>query len=85
MTLPAYLCNINDVQTETKEHRRYRMIDIAKLEDRIKNLEYYTALSLLEVDTSSLLIQDANGLNRFKSGFFVDDFSGTDVQKKLLL
>tara|TARA_R100000030_G_scaffold54359_1_gene40913 strand:+ start:17 stop:5218 length:5202 start_codon:yes stop_codon:yes gene_type:complete len=85
MTLPAYLCNINDVQTETKEHRRYRMIDIAKLEDRIKNLEYYTALSLLEVDTSSLLIQDANGLNRFKSGFFVDDFSTTDVQKKVTI
>jgi hypothetical protein len=37
---------------------------------------------LLEVDTSNLLITDSNGLNRFKSGFFVDDFSTTSSQKK---
>ena len=30
-----------------------------------------------------MLIRDANGLNRFKSGFFVDDFSSTSVQKKV--
>jgi hypothetical protein len=61
------------------------MSDISKLEDRIKNLEFYTALSLLEIDTSNLLIQDANGLSRFKSGFFVDDFSTTKNQKKLTI
>ena len=30
-----------------------------------------------------MLIRDANGLNRFKSGFIVDDFSSTLIQKKV--
>ena len=81
--LPPYLCNINDINISLAEHKRYRMVDIQGLERRIENLEYYTALSLLEVDTSNLLIQDANGLNRFKAGFFVDDFSSTVSQKKV--
>ena len=81
--LPAYLCNIEDVVLDVTQHKRYRMQDIAKLEDRIKNLEFYTALTLLEVDTQNMLIRDANGLNRFKAGFFVDDFSTTLVQKKV--
>ena len=57
------------------DHKRYRMSDIKVLEDRIKSLEYYTTLSLLEVNTESLFVTDAEGLNRFKSGFFVDDFT----------
>ena len=81
--LPAYLCNVDDVVLDVTQHKRYRMQDIAKLEDRIKNLEFYTALTLLEVDTQNMLIRDANGLNRFKAGFFVDDFSSTLVQKKV--
>jgi hypothetical protein len=52
------------------------MRDIGKLETRINNMEYYTALNLLEKDAQSLEIQDANGLNRFKSGFVVDNFAG---------
>ena len=51
------------------------MSDIKKLEDRIRSLEYYTTLSLLEVNTDSMFIPDSQGLNRFKSGFFVDDFT----------
>lgn len=85
ITLPAYLCDINDLNISLKQHKRYRMSDISRLEDRIKNLEFYTALSLLEVDTSNLLIRDANGLSRFKSGFFVDDFSTTKNQKKITI
>ena len=52
------------------------MRDIGRLQDRIENLEFSTALSLLERDAESFEIQDANGLNRFKSGFVVDNFSG---------
>ena len=51
------------------------MKDIGVLEDRIDTLETVTSLSLLELNTSTLQIQDAQGLNRFKSGFFVDDFA----------
>ena len=50
------------------------MVDIKNLENRIKNLEYYTALTLLETNTANLFVSDADGLNRFKSGFFVDNF-----------
>ena len=81
--LPPYLCNVNDISISLAEHKRYRMSDIKGLENRIKNLEYYTALTLLEVDANSLQIKDANGLDRFKSGIFVDDFSTTLSQKKV--
>jgi hypothetical protein len=83
ITLPPYLCDVNDATINLTEHKRYRMSDIRTLENRIKNLEYYTSLTLLESDTSSLQIQDANGLNRFKSGFFVDDFKSTTSQRKV--
>ena len=57
------------------------MRDIRNLETRIKNLEYSTVLSLLEKDTSSLFIPDSEGLNRFKSGFFVDNFTSFLAQE----
>ena len=51
------------------------MRDINSLEHRIRNLEDYTTLSLLETDTKNLSIKDPNtGLDKFKSGFFVDNF-----------
>ena len=74
ITLPPYLYNPKDAQVSLVDNRRYTMRDIGKLEDRIENLEQVTSLSLLEVDTKTLQIQDSDGLSRFKSGFFVDDF-----------
>ena len=50
------------------------MRDIGELEKRIENLETITSLSALELDTKSLQVKDADGLNRFKSGFVVNDF-----------
>ena len=50
------------------------MRDIGRLKDRLERVESQTALSLLERDAESFEIQDANGLNRFKSGFVVDNF-----------
>ena len=73
--LPPYLLSTDEANVSFLEHKRYRMSDIKKLEDRIRSLEYYTTLSLLEVNTESLFIADSEGLNRFKSGFFVDDFT----------
>ena len=62
-------------------HKRYTMSDIGRLERRLKNVEFYTQLSLLETDTASLVIDDAKtGLNRFKSGFFVDNFRSHHAQ-----
>ena len=75
VTLPPYLYDVSDAALSFLKHKRYRMQDIRKLEERIKNLEYYTTLSLLETSTSNLFVSDEDGLNKFKSGFFVDNFS----------
>ncbi len=80
--LPAYLFNINNASITLANYKRYQMSDINKLEKRIENLEFYTSLSLLENETLNMQITDSDGLNRFKSGFFVDDFSNTDNQLK---
>ena len=61
------------------DNKRYTMRDIGKLENRINNLEYYTSLSLLEQQTSSLKIQDSTGLDRMKNGFVVDNFTGSTL------
>ena len=66
---------VSDLSVEKVKHKRYTMQDIAGLENRINNVEYYTSLNLLEQKAQSLQIQDAYGLNRFKNGILVDDFS----------
>jgi hypothetical protein len=74
--LPPYIYNVDDIKIKTNTHKRYTMMDISRLDDRISNVEYYTSLSLLETDTQNLTITDSStNLNRFKSGFFVDNFS----------
>ena len=73
IVLPAYLYRVSDARIAYATHKRYRMQDISRLENRIASLEYYTQLSLLEVSTESLSIK-TNGLDRFKCGFFVDNF-----------
>jgi hypothetical protein len=80
IAIPPYVYNIRDIKIDSIEHKRYQMNDIFRLENRIKNLEYYTSLSLLESSTSNLFISDSSGQNRFKSGFFIDNFSSTGTQ-----
>jgi len=82
ITLPPYLYNVSQASIQFLNHKRYRMADIKNLEDRIKSLEYYTTLSLLETNTSNLFIPDGEGLNRFKSGFFVDNFTSLLAQEE---
>ncbi|SVA71939.1 uncharacterized protein METZ01_LOCUS124793, partial [marine metagenome] len=79
IAVPAYTFKPSDVVIKRERNRRYTMKDIGKLDQRIQHIEYYTALNLLERDAEGFEIQDANGLNRFKSGFVVDDFSGHRV------
>ena len=80
--LPPYLYNPKDATLRFLDHRRYTMSDIKKLDTRIKNLEYYTTLSLLETNTANLFVPDNDGLNRFKSGFFVDNFTAFQTQEE---
>ena len=74
INLPPYLYNPRNARITLTDNKRYTMRDIGELEDRIENLEDVTTLSLLEVSTEALRIEDINGRNRFKSGFFVDSF-----------
>jgi hypothetical protein len=77
---PAYLYNVSDARLNFIDHKRYQMIDISKIEQRVKNLEYYTSLNTLEQSTLNSFIPDVNGLNRFKSGIFVDNFTNRAPQ-----
>ncbi len=77
---PPYLHNVQQSSIRFLKYKRYQMKDIKKLEDRIRNLEYYTQLSMLESSTANQFISDDNGLNRFKSGFFVDNFTSFATQ-----
>ena len=76
--LPAYLYDTNDIKVYLSDNKRYTMRDIRSLEDRIETVEKATSLSLLELNTKSLQITDSDGIPKFKTGFFVDDFKGTN-------
>ena len=73
-----------DIIIQYEYNRRYTMNDIGKLESRVQNLEYATSLGLLERETDSFQILDENGLDRFKSGFLVDNFYGHNIGNTLL-
>lgn len=64
-----------NLSLELVQHKRWTMQDISDLQTRVNNLEYYTALNTLEQKASSTQVPDVNGLNRFKNGILVDDFS----------
>jgi hypothetical protein len=67
------------VVIDRAENKRYTMRDIGKLERRIQDLEYYTALSLTELETKNMRIVDSTGLDRYQNGFLVDSFDGQGV------
>jgi hypothetical protein len=74
--LPAFTFSPKDVEIKRERHQRFTMKDIGKLERRMQHVEYYTSLNLLERSAQDLEVTDAAGLNRFKSGFVVDNFAG---------
>jgi len=77
--IPPYTFATTDVAASIIENKRYTMRDIGKIEKRVQNLEYYVSLSLLEKETAELFIDDGTGVNRFKNGFVVDNFTTTQV------
>lgn len=60
-------------------NRVWQMAHISAIDRRISQLEYYTVLSALEKSTSDMIIQDADGLDRFKSGILVDPFTDLSI------
>ena len=77
--IPAFTKTSKDVRITPVDNRRYTMKDIGKLEKRIERLEYYTTLSILEQQALNMQVKDEIGLDRFKSGFFVDNFEAHRV------
>ena len=77
--IPAYTNNSKDVRIIPVNNKRYTMKDIGKLEKRIERLEYYTTLSILEQQALNMQVKDEIGLDRFKSGFIVDNFEAHKI------
>lgn len=71
----AYGYNPEDVYIKRENNRRFTMRDIGIIEKRLDQVEYYTSLNLLELETNTFSIKDADGFDKFKNGFLVDDFS----------
>jgi hypothetical protein len=76
---------LTKVDIENDQPQVYTMKDIGALDRRIGQLEYYQSLSLLETDVNTRIIPSSVDptQNRFKFGFYADDFStqiSQDVQ-----
>jgi hypothetical protein len=79
-----YVYDVKNINVDMSKHKRYRMSDISLLEDRIQRVEKFTTLSMLESKTENFNIKDAEtGLDRFKCGFFVDNFSSHEYHNLL--
>ena len=81
--LPPYTFAPSDIGVRRLKNRRFTMRDIGKISERVENLEYYSQLNMLEKDTESYQIQDADGLDRFKCGFLVDNFKSLTASSKM--
>lgn len=73
----AVVSRLSNFVSSRSQSRRYTMGDIQKLENRIQKLEYEVSLSLLETQIKDRIVPSSidPSVNRFKYGFFVDDFS----------
>lgn len=67
------------VSLSLENNRRYTMKDLRAVEERVKNLEYYSSLNALEASAKNKQIFGSTGLDRFKNGFLVDNFDGHNI------
>lgn len=67
------------VRLTLENNRRYTMSDLRAVENRVKNLEYYSSLNALEASAKNKQIFSDTGLDRFKNGFLVDNFDGHNI------
>lgn len=75
LAYPAYTAFPELVNVRQLEYRRYTMKDIRTLEKRIENLEYYAALSTMDLQTLNNPELDEYDNERFKNGILTDNFS----------
>lgn len=80
LSIPAYTTNPKDVIVTKYENKRYTMRDIGALETRIRNVEYYTALSIAEKKASdTAILYEDNATEKEKYGIVTDNFTGFKV------
>ena len=79
LNLRPYIYTKGDLKPEIIDNRRYTMRDIGDLDKRLKNVEYYTSLSLLEQSAADVDLFDGSNFTRLKNGFIVDGFRGHSV------
>lgn len=84
LDIPAYTANVNSVVVTKIENKRYTMKDIGELENRIRNVEYYTALSIAEKKaTDTAILYEDNATEKEKYGIVADNFTGFNVADTL--
>lgn len=68
-------------QVEVEQPAAFTAARIGQLERRVADLEYYVSLSALETLVKDMAIPSsvAPSINRFKYGFFVDDYSSENL------
>lgn len=75
--LSTITTSIDPLQRARIQVKSYKMADIAQLEKRIKDLEYYVSFTLAEALAKSRFIPSSLDalIDRFRYGFFVDPFT----------
>lgn len=80
ITLPAYTGNVDQIQLQYVEHKRYTMQDIGFLDTRIQELELLSDLSTLEQKTLNEKILYQDGVTaKDIFGSLTDDFSDFSI------
>ena len=76
MLILPYTFSVEDINAKYAGNTRYTMKDIKTLEQRVSELEAFSTLNSMESATISVdVIDSETGLNRFKNGYIVDNFT----------
>ena len=83
LSIPPYTLTTAEVGIDFIDQRRYTMRDIGRLDTRLNQVEYYTALNFLETEAQNTQILDtATPFNpRWKAGYLVDAFANTRMSR----
>jgi len=79
LNIPPYPSLPSEVKIRLLKNKRFTMRDVARINERLERLEYFTALSFLEKQATDTTELDNDGLDRFKNGILVDPFTGWSV------
>src|SRR5210317_2436641 len=79
LRLSPYVFSLNGIKPQLVDNKRFTMRDIGSIEKRVKNLEYFTSLSLLEQSAADVDLVDSSNNTRLKNGFIVDNFTSHGI------